>query len=77
MAYIKVDGHQNLYRDERSGAIVNFDEISYQQYISMKENKKRIKDKQKNEIEILKNEVNEIKSLLLELLNESRRNRID
>ena len=26
---IKVEGHKNLYRDERSGAIVNCDDVAY------------------------------------------------
>lgn len=77
MSYIRVDGHKNLYRDENTGAIVNLDSTSYEQYIQLKKNKKRIKEQQKNEIESLKNEVSEIKSLLMELLNESRRNRTD
>ena len=31
---IKVDGHQNLYRDEISGAIINTDSSAYNQYVS-------------------------------------------
>lgn len=77
MKYIRVEGHTNLYRDEHTGAIVNFDNMGYNQYVSSRENKKLIKKNQKDEIESLKNEVNEIKSLLVELLNESRRNRTD
>jgi hypothetical protein len=77
MKYIKVEGHPNLYRDESTGAIVNFDDIGYNQYILNRQNKKKLKESQKNEIENLKNEVGEIKSLLMELLNESRRNRTE
>ena len=31
---IRVEGHQNLYRDENSGAIVNCDSSGYNEYLS-------------------------------------------
>lgn len=65
---IPVEGHTNLYRDENSNAIVNCDDYGYNQYIKMKNEKKR----QKEEIDQLKNDVNEIKSMLKELLNGSK-----
>lgn len=65
---IPVKGHPNLYRDEDSGAIINFDNISYTQYLNSLENRKN----QRHEIEILKNDIQEIKSLLKELLNGTR-----
>jgi hypothetical protein len=65
---IPVEGHKNLFRDEDTGAIINCDSISYQNYINTRSKKR----KQKNEFEDLKNEVNEIKSLLLQLINESK-----
>jgi hypothetical protein len=74
MGYIRVDGHKNLYRDEYTGAIVNLDSTSYEQYIQLRKNKKRIKEDQRKEIENLKNEIGEIKSLLMEFIHESRRN---
>lgn len=77
MGYIRVEGHSNLFRDENTGAIVNLDNSGYDRYINLRKNKKDFKEKQKNEIQTLKNEVSEIKSLLMELLNESRRNRIE
>ena len=67
---IKVEGHQNLYRDERSGAIINCDSTSYNEYLSSLS----IRDYQKKEIEHLKSEMSEIKNLLKELLYESRSN---
>ena len=30
---IRVEGHTNLYRDERTGAIVNMDTVGYQSYL--------------------------------------------
>lgn len=67
---IKVKGHSNLYRDEDSGAIVNTDSNAYNQYVNSLNNRR----KHKEEIADLKNEINEIKSLLKEFLNGSRQN---
>lgn len=67
---IPVKGHPNLYRDENSGAIINCDSQSYNQYVSMI-NSKQI---QKHEIDQMKKDIDEIKSLLKEFLNESKRN---
>lgn len=65
----RVDGHKNLYRNE-SGAIVNIDTNEYNQYVKLKSEKK----KQREEIEELKKDINEIKSLLMEIINGSRSN---
>jgi hypothetical protein len=75
MEHIRVEGYTNLYRDETTGAIINKDSASYEQYILSRKNKLKYKLSQKEEIENLRNEVTEIKSLLMELLNESRRDR--
>jgi hypothetical protein len=65
---IRVEGHQNLYRDERSGAIVNCDSAAYNQYL----NSLSIRDSQKREINEMKKDIDEIKNLLRELLNGSK-----
>lgn len=67
---IRIEGHQNLYRDEETGAIVNTDTSGYSQYIKMR-NKRQ---KQNDEIEQLKSDVSEIKDLLRELINGSKSN---
>ena len=69
---IPIEGHNNLFRDESSGAIVNSDTIEYNQYIRMKNERQR----QKDEIAELKSDVQQIKNLLMELINghESRQN---
>lgn len=67
---IPVEGHKNLYRDENSGAIINCDSFGYSQYMKIK-NEKR---KQKEEIDQIKNDIEEIKSLLKEMLNGSPKN---
>ena len=61
---LRVEGHKNLYRND-IGAIVNTDTIEYNQY-------KRLKNKrqsEKDEIDRLKREIDEIKSMLKDLKN--------
>lgn len=65
---IPVDGHPNLYRDQNSGAIINCDSQSYNQYINMVNNKKI----QREEIDQLKKDIEEIKTLLRNILNGSK-----
>jgi hypothetical protein len=62
---IPVDGHKNLFRDQNSGAIVNCDTFEYNQYIKMKKERQN----QKNEISELKKDVQQIKNLLMELID--------
>ena len=57
---IKVEGHPHLYRDPKTGAIINNDDQGYTQYIKSLESRK----KQKDEIKRLREELDEIKSLL-------------
>jgi hypothetical protein len=64
---IQVEGHRNLYRDERSGAIVNTDAMAYNQYV----NSIYHRESQKKEISNMKNDINEIKSLLKNLMMNS------
>jgi hypothetical protein len=65
---IKVEGHQNLYRDEESGAIINCDSIAYDQYV----NSIVKRDSEKREIDQMKRDIDEIKLLLREFLNGSK-----
>jgi hypothetical protein len=62
---IPIEGHNNLFRDEKTGAIVNSDTLEYNQYIRMKKERQR----QKDEIAELKSDVQQIKNLLMELIN--------
>lgn len=64
---IRVEGHKNLYRDEKSGAIINYDSNGYTQYKKMKS----LRLSEKSEIQSLRAELDEIKSLLAELINKS------
>jgi len=65
---IRVKGHTNLYRDENSGAIVNCDSVAYNQYLNIVNNR----ESQKKELDMIKKDIDEIKSLLRELLNGSK-----
>jgi hypothetical protein len=61
--YAKVEGHDNLYRDNKSGAIVNMDVQGYRNY-----KKKFLKEsRSKNELETLKNDLDESKKQIEEL----------
>jgi hypothetical protein len=61
---IRVEGHKNLYRDEKSGAIINCDTTAYNQYM----NSLNYRDAQRKELDKMKEDIDEIKSLLKELL---------
>lgn len=61
---IPVEGHKGLFRDENSNAIVNCNDYEYQEYLKLKSQSIH----EKNEIDSLKNELDEIKSLLIKLL---------
>ena len=65
MADIKVEGHTHLIRDEESHAIINTDVENYS--LTMK--RRQILRTQRDEINSLKNDMSEIKSLLKELIN--------
>ena len=47
---IRVEGHKNLYRDENSGAIINCDDVAYDNYIRTL----KTSEKKKNEIDQMK-----------------------
>ena len=61
---IPVEGHKNLFRDEKTGAILNNDSLGYARHMSMK-NKMM---KERKELDDMKRDINEIKSLLRELV---------
>ncbi len=60
---IKVEGHKNLFRDENSGAIIDMDNRAYASYMTSKNRKLD----QKAELDEMKKDINEIKSLLKQL----------
>ena len=60
---IPVEGHKSLFRDQDTNAILNTDDIAYENYISTKRNNS---DKQA-EMNAMKKELEELKSMLHEL----------
>jgi len=65
MNYLKVADEQNLIRDAESYAILNTDKAAIE---SAKERKARLK-KEKQELDTLKNDVNDIKILLNQIVD--------
>ena len=62
---LKVEGHPNLYRDENTGAILNCDDNSYLNYVRSREKR----NVQKEEIDKIKSDIEEIKSMLKQIIN--------
>ena len=60
---IPVQGHKNLFRDEKTGAIINMDTAGFSTYMS---DKRRNSDKQA-ELDAMKEELETLKSMLNEL----------
>ena len=69
---MKVKGHNDLIRDKNSNAILNTNSSEYDTYLSLRAKKKqgseRI-DNMENELKSLKDDINEIKTLLRALSN--------
>ena len=60
---IPVEGHKNLFRDENTNAIINTDRSAFNDYM----NTRRINADKKAEMDDVKRELAELKSLLKEL----------
>jgi hypothetical protein len=74
MNYLKVEGHTHLYRDPKTNSIVNRNMSEYQEYVSRKNIKSEENQKIQNlesDVANIKNDLDEIKSLLRSLVNES------
>ena len=57
---IKVENHPNLKRDEKTRAIINTDSSAYERYM----NEKEVRSRQQNEIETLRQEIEELKNMI-------------
>ena len=75
MEHSKIEGHSNLVRDEETKAIINTSMSEYNSYLMQK----RLKEKENQKLQNLeedfvsmKNDLDEIKTLLRSLINESR-----
>ncbi len=70
--FVPVKDHNNLVRDPASNGIINTDQSEYDMYMSRRRLKLAEKNKVTNveeDLANLKGEINEIKSLLKELVN--------
>tara|TARA_B000000565_G_C23509311_1_gene271281 strand:+ start:305 stop:508 length:204 start_codon:yes stop_codon:yes gene_type:complete len=63
---IRVEGQKNLFRDEKSGAIIDMDNRAYASYMSSKNRKLD----EKAELDEMKKDIDEIKTLLKQLTNQ-------
>ena len=72
MEYHGVTGHSDLLRDSQNNSIVNIDSNGYDQYVMKRKarNQKNLKVQTiEEEVANIKKDINEIKSLLKEILN--------
>jgi|TARA_B100001996_G_scaffold225928_1_gene173993 hypothetical protein len=67
MNHLKVKDNDHLYRDVNTGAIINTDRSSFEKY---KKSKLKFRNME-HELDYLKGEISEIKSMLKELVNGS------
>jgi hypothetical protein len=65
MDKIKVENSNNLYRDSETGAILNCSDSDYENYLALK--RKRLQEIQ--EVDTLRNEVSELKSMMKLILD--------
>jgi len=74
MEKVQVKGHSNLFRDKSSNAILNTDMNAYQNYMESKrikeEETKRITNIE-DDLNSLKGDIDEIKTMLRSLVNGS------
>ena len=61
---IPVEGHKHLYRDEKSGAIINCDNTGQNMYMRSKMKKQSQQDR----LDEMRDEIDQLKSLLSELV---------
>lgn len=72
-----VEGHADLARDPQTNSIINVNTLDYSQYVARRAVKNEKNQKVQNieeEVASMKNDIDEIKFLLRELINGSRQN---
>ena len=72
MDYLKVKGHNDLFRDPSTNSIINVNMTEYQQYLTRKSKKEEENEKfnnLENDVSELKQDLDEIKTLLRNLVN--------
>lgn len=74
MDFYEMEGHKDLARDPETNAIINVNNLEYTQYLSRRDVKTEKNQKvqtMEEDLANVKSELNEIKSLLKELLHGS------
>lgn len=74
MENVKVKGHEYLKRDPRTNAIINTNVSEYNEYIARRDSKEKEQQKihsLESDVANMKDDLNEIKSLLRSLINGS------
>ena len=75
MNVVKIQDRESLVRDMTSGAIINTDKTEYENYLMRRNVSKQMKmqiEKNSEEIAEIKNDISEIKQLLISLINKER-----
>ena len=70
--FLKVEGHSYLVRDTKTNAIINNDKKGHEQYLALRRAKSKEIDKVQNlehDIQGLKSDLSDIKSMLGQLLD--------
>ena len=67
---IKVEGYSNLYRDSKTGAIINTDDGDYNKYLKLLKSDNR----KEKELKKMKNDIEEIKGALSQIINNLNKN---
>lgn len=72
MQTVKIQDSDSLVRDLASGAIINTNNVEYENYLNKRNAAKQMREKIKqntDEIAEIKSEISEIKQLLISLIN--------
>jgi len=75
MEFIKVEGHDGLVRDPNTKAIINTNRDDYEKYKKQRETKLKEKEKVErieSDVNSIKNDLDEIKSILRSLIDENK-----
>ena len=70
MDEVKIEGHSDLRKNLVTGAVINNDKIAYERYLNSKKEFTKMNSSM-DDINSLKEEISEIKSLLKELLKKN------
>lgn len=72
MSVLKVEGHENLVKDTKTGAVINNNNSEFQMYIKNFKRRQNRQDQLRDavkEINSLKSELHEIKNMLTKVIN--------